>query len=318
MVASKKISETGVLYIASGEEYVQSATESAQRVKECTTADICLISSTDSVPEVFDHTISPVGMNYSFRDKVEYISRTPFEKTVFLDADTWLVSEFGIIDLFEVLEYVEFVATLGIHRVSSNPQFDPPDLPESLPMFSTGVFAFRDTLAVRKLFEKWADQYNSYSVDAPPDQPAFRSAIASSDVRYSILPREYNFIISSAQTVSRDVKILHGNAANHKEIAEAINNYSYDVPRFYQPLYTSSPPPSADRRIIPRLGTANRPGLMRLTAQSVREIGIGWTLLCWAAGGPAVGRSRLELIQKTAEEDGWMDVVQMFINHIVQ
>lgn len=107
--------DKGVLYIASGDEFVAEATRSAKSVRrEYPNIHITIITDVKDVPEVFDSRMPLEDPDYSNLDKVTNISRTPYNKTVFLDTDTCLLEKEGLTDIFELLEEFEFAAVQGI------------------------------------------------------------------------------------------------------------------------------------------------------------------------------------------------------------
>ena len=93
--------ERGVIYIATGEKYVELAVKSAQSLKACcprlsthifTERDISSYNCFDGSTKISDpHR----------RSKVDYIFQTPYQRTLYLDADTRVCED--IIQIFDCL-----------------------------------------------------------------------------------------------------------------------------------------------------------------------------------------------------------------------
>ncbi|WP_147587305.1 hypothetical protein [Halorubrum lipolyticum] len=207
----------GVLYIASGQQYIDEAISSASNLNTYDISSTLItpadeeFDARDELP--FDNVIRKDGFRNDLGDKVKYISESPYEKTVFIDSDTAIVGD--ISPLFELLNRVDIaVARSPVDVV----EFD--DIPDSFPELNTGVVAYGNSKEVRNLFEKWEEIYNIYLKSGFPDdkdrnpkkrllnQPSFRKALYESDISYSILPREYNFRGPGA-SASNKVKIIH-------------------------------------------------------------------------------------------------------------
>lgn len=78
----------GVLYVATEDQFVSEAIESAQSLKYQMSIDTALITDKPAAPDIFDYHIRIKNPQYGFGDKVMNIHRSPFEKTLFVDNDT--------------------------------------------------------------------------------------------------------------------------------------------------------------------------------------------------------------------------------------
>lgn len=294
----------GVLYISSDDSYLNEAVQSARQVKSVTDIDTGLITDAEDPPNIFDEVVTIGQLDGSFADKPKYIAQSPFDRTLYLDTDIYLVSPSGVTDIFDALDYVDIAISFDSSRISDHPLFDPPNITQAIPMLNTGVIGFNDTRSVQNLFAQWKKLYQKkYDNISGPDQPPFRKALAKSEIRYHVLPPEYNFNISEAGILASQVKILHGECRNHKELAELLNKRPNRV-RSYQPFYTDSSPPSDDRRVIPRVRVANEGISPTRFTESVKEIGFLKTLATYPLGGPSIGRARMRLIRRKMKKQG--------------
>jgi hypothetical protein len=211
--------QRGILYIATGPSYVAEAIGAARSVKEVWPGiSLGLITDVPPPPGCFDH-VEIVEAERSSRDKPSLIGRSPFEQTIFLDADTYCCAPFP--ELFDQLDRFELLAALEDCRFST--KFDPltgeerfvqvPGIPESFPELNTGVMAFRRTAATTALFERWIAEYDEV-LNGPlsdyHDQPSFRAAIYRSTVPFGVLPSEYNFRLGCPGSARTRIKIIHG------------------------------------------------------------------------------------------------------------
>lgn len=80
----------GVIYIATGEKYIQEALKSAASLKDkIPSLPITLFSSEYVSSKVLNEVILIENPQYGWIDKITYISQTPYEETLFIDTDTY-------------------------------------------------------------------------------------------------------------------------------------------------------------------------------------------------------------------------------------
>jgi hypothetical protein len=210
--------ERGILYIATGPSFLTEAIGAAQSVRAAW-PDIPLALITDAAPPpgCFDH-VEIVEAERNSRDKPRLIGRSPFERTIFLDADTYCCAPFP--ELFDQLDRFELLAAHEDGRFST--KFNPdtgeeyfvkvPGIPDSFPELNTGVMAFRRSPATMALFDNWIVEYDKSlnELSDHHDQPSFRAAIYRSEVLLAVLPSEYNFRLSCPGSARAQIKIIHG------------------------------------------------------------------------------------------------------------
>jgi hypothetical protein len=148
-----------------------------------------------------------------FYDKTVFMRKTPYERTLFIDADTYIVDP--VPELFTVLDNFDCAATheeyLSTDWWNDYPR---PDIPASFPEFNTGIMAFGNSPRMRNLLDSWVKLYESFMRDKPGgrcnDQQFFRAVVYSSDIRMATLTREYNCKFRGQGFLNGRVKILHG------------------------------------------------------------------------------------------------------------
>ena len=126
---------------------------------------------------------------FSHFDKTLALQKTPFEKSIFLDADTLAIRPFSE-ELFEALEYSPILARSA--GIGFSYEWEYSNYPAAIPQFNTGVLAYRfsDTY---KIFEIWSRSSTDVKNTNSVDQPFFRSACIEANKIPSELPAHYNF-----------------------------------------------------------------------------------------------------------------------------
>lgn len=226
----------GVIYAAVGpDKYVKEAHESALSVRAHCDLPIALVTNKPSgVPEVFTHVIEyhrPENTQ-TLLGKVEAMRRTPFERTLFLDTDTYACGD--ITPVFDILNVFELSAALAPRRI--NPGWDPPEVPEWLPEFNTGVVLFRKTPKCNRFLDTFKTLYLEY--DKWNDQMAFRSALnraLRAGIRFYTLPPEWHARILTMIFLGGKAHILHGREEHLPDTCKRINEH-HGV-RIYIPTY---------------------------------------------------------------------------------
>jgi hypothetical protein len=188
----------GVVLVATGKVYVEAAIRSARSVKEHCGAGLPVHIWTD-LPEMCEQasTFDSVDRieNPHRRSKVDHLWRTPFERTLFLDADTRVVAD--VSGLFNLLDRFDLCMTHAHRRshakstttsaLATSPQGTPP--PE-FPQLNSGVFLFRRTEGVVAFLKRWQEAFHATAL--PKDQITLRELLWSTDLRVYVLPPEYN------------------------------------------------------------------------------------------------------------------------------
>jgi len=293
------VSNKGILYIASGDRYISQAEKSARRIKSISPGtSITLISDAPSPSNVFDSTKQIRNPYYSSRDKVENIPRTEYDQTIFLDTDTYVATEDALPSIFEVLDWFDIaVASDPYNR--GNQFYESDELPSVQPphalnWFNTGVIGFNSNTTVKQAFSYWQELYAQYSDDQhlPFDQIPFHQVIYETDVRYGLLPPEYNFVLKAPQPITEEIRILHAieNIENSEELVSKINAEiaSTDRTTALPPRWMFSPVHVGDRTELlsyPHHRLQKRIQQLRLSVQQRGPYATIRSLIRYARGG---------------------------------
>ena len=161
----------------------------------------------------FERVIRVEGSEDGFYDKTLFFQQTPYERTLFVDADIYVAE--AVPELFTILDRFDFAAT---HEEYVNSdwwnRYPRPDIPPSFPEFNTGILAYKRSPQMDGVLKDWSALYKSF-LDAHPgqkinDQPFFRAAVYGSAARAATLTREYNCKFRGQGYLNGRVKILHG------------------------------------------------------------------------------------------------------------
>jgi hypothetical protein len=193
--------DQGVIYIAMGEKYRRESAVSAKQLREYMDVHVTMFSDQPVDNHVFDDVRVVDDPAYGFEDKIQYIRRSPYEKTLFLDTDTYVCRQ--IDELFGVLEGFDIAATpekarYGFENLPSSHEYN--IIPAAFPEYNTGVLAFRNTSMTDDFLSNWSDRYKAdrqsghLSRTGITDQQSFRVALYHSDLRIATVPWNYNCV----------------------------------------------------------------------------------------------------------------------------
>ncbi|WPD22729.1 MAG: hypothetical protein SD837_21405 [Candidatus Electrothrix scaldis] len=217
----------GVVYVATGEKFVAEALISVRSVKkQMPEIPITLFTDLQELvahpPDGVDSVFHMTQVTHSCLDKMYPLIESPYERTLFLDTDTYLCAR--IDELFEVLDNYDIAAAHPPYRV----QYYLPDIPECFPEPNTGVIAFKKTPRALEVLKNWSNEYKKQlaSPNKPHhDQHSFRAALYHSTARFLVLPQEYNFRNIGPNFAGKGsrVKIIHGRHANFERLEARLN-----------------------------------------------------------------------------------------------
>ena len=196
--------DRGFLYIAVGEQFLQEALISAEQLnKVMPEYPITIVTHREVEEDFFDEVI--VENNHEEYSEKVLNMQIPYEKTVFLDMDTWVVDE--IDELFELLD--EFDLAIA-HNPSRNYSMGESEVPKGFPQHNTGVMAMKKNERTESLLQDWEERYKKPEETPEYDQISFREAQYYGDCRFTVLPSEYNCRYNWPGMVDGEVKIFHG------------------------------------------------------------------------------------------------------------
>lgn len=222
-------SDCGILYVATGADYVEEANESAVSFRR-QNPELPLAIATDR-PDVADkglfaHVFTLENPSGNFFDKIHGMLLSPFARTAFIDTDAYAAD--SISDLFRILE--KFDLAVAYDPIRSD--FVQEDIPDSFPTPNTGVIAYQNTPVVREFLNEWLDAYQwqmTLPVKPGHDQPAFRRALYFSKLRFTILPDEWNLRVIFPHLIGGNskVKIIHGRHEHREHALRLVGTMTY-------------------------------------------------------------------------------------------
>lgn len=186
------MSSRGAIYIAFGEQHIREALHSAASLKRHNNLSVTLFADAKVDDRNIDDFIL-INPNHK-RAKVDYISQSPYDYTIYLDNDTESLAniddDLGILDRFDLACAQDFsrkssrwASVIESYR----------DIPYAFPEFNSGVIFFRKNQAVSEFFALWASRfYEHMEKSNGQDQASFRIALWDSDLRIHSLPPEFN------------------------------------------------------------------------------------------------------------------------------
>lgn len=181
--------QCGAIYVARGAGYLELAQASAASLRaQEPDLPIDLFTDRTDAAGPFDR-IRPIP-DSGTRDKIACMSASRFDRTLFLDCDTLVLAPLG--DLFALCERFELAVAHDMRRLSAlvREGHAVPDTPYAFPQFNTGVLLYRRSPAMAAFLADWARRYAE--AGRGRDQITFRDLIWQSDIRFHVLPTEFN------------------------------------------------------------------------------------------------------------------------------
>jgi len=179
----------GIVYIVTGKAYHQMALSSAKSVnRHNPNLPIHLFTDQKEVNDEFIDSFEIIE-NPHRRSKVDYLYKTPFDCTLFLDADTFILTDLA--DLFKLLDAFDLAIAHAHKRNHPNTlQKWKANIPDAFPQMNSGVILFKKNELTIQLLKDWQAAF--HSAGFKKDQVTLRELIWLSKLRIHILPPEYN------------------------------------------------------------------------------------------------------------------------------
>jgi hypothetical protein len=169
----------------------------------------------------FDHVNQISDPQFSSIDKIAPLKNSPFERTLFLDSDTYVIEPLE--ELFDLLDRFDIAAAHDTWRLG----VELSECPDSFVEFNSGVLLYRLNEKVKEFIDSWENQHKKNRLKVPyvGDQVAFRKCVFYSTVSVYVLPPEYNYNMwfPSFFGVNGKVKILHGRNNQFQQAARIVN-----------------------------------------------------------------------------------------------
>ena len=211
-------SKRSILFVATGQAYVEEAAENAlaSRIHTC---GISIILVTDLVEYalslgIFDLVLKHPDPHFTYRDKILPLLTLPTKYTLFLDSDAFLTSP--VDELFNCLGRSHFAASHAPVRLPDG--WGDELVPRPFPEFNSGVLLMRRSRLQRLLVRRWLQIYDDVldQYGQQWDQASLRSAIwkaiQSHGLRITVLPPEANLRTTKPWIVGKGlpVFVIHG------------------------------------------------------------------------------------------------------------
>jgi hypothetical protein len=254
----------GIMYSCFGERYIADAVRAARSSLRHNDVPHLIFAAgevRDPPPGVTIIGFEPVS-SAPFVDRIANMRRSPFERTLCLDTDTFVVDE--MVGVFELLDHYD----LAVAQAPAYRGLEDPEVPAAFPEFNCGVVAWRSSQSVAAFLRCWEETYRAWLLEdvltgldggAHPsrteigDQPAFRRCAWQHGMRVATLPPEYNLRLGFRTTVVDRVRLLHGHTNRYEKLAEQYNKKL--APRTYpQERLTRRLGRGAYRRLRRRFG----------------------------------------------------------------
>jgi hypothetical protein len=201
--------DNGAIYVATGEKFVALAAKSAISLRQfCPNLAIHIFTDCDVQSyDCFDG-VTLITDPHS-RSKVDYLFQTPYQRTLFLDADTRVFED--ISDIFMLLDRYDIAMAQEPSRGAARMEDYPGSISNGFAPLNSGVILFNKSDSVTKFFKSWRDAYHEGKYVG--DQSTLRGLVWQSDLRFLTLPPEYNvrykFYIPTLNRNKITPKILH-------------------------------------------------------------------------------------------------------------
>lgn len=180
--------DSGILFVVTGSHWTAAAADAARSAVETNPWLRIGIFTDQENPDPVFHFVGRILPGES-RRKHEYVGRSPFARTLYLDSDVRVVGDLS--DLFRLLERYEIAGTHVRYRSSPRRLGKYlADIPQSFPQINCGVMLYRKCPAVDRLFQTWIDLYRNGGFTR--DQIPFREALWTTDVKFYAFAPEYN------------------------------------------------------------------------------------------------------------------------------
>jgi len=218
------MTDRGVIYYATGDPYVRQAEISAKSLKSHNDIDVTMYTDQSLDSPYVDNVVTITPGEYPFYDRINYFKQTPYDRTLYLDTDTYIVSKLS--SVFEMLDRFEIVAAFNENRdtASEHAKFETVDIdvPASFPEYQCGAIGYRNTDTVQELFGDWQERYEPYRDKNLLDQPHFREALYNNQVSVGTLPREYNIMINFCGCLDGTARLIHYGGTNRPIFGDGI------------------------------------------------------------------------------------------------
>ena len=151
--------------------------------------------------------------------KYQCLLKSTYDITLHLDADTFICDDFS--EVFRTMDRFDLAFTLSMTYVSQHT----PDIPLCFPEPAGGFMVFKNNETVRDFLI----QTQSHVVNRRHgcDEPCLRRALYETDIRYAVLPWEYNCLYIHPGYACMKIKVMHGPRETIQADADIMNTKIY-------------------------------------------------------------------------------------------
>lgn len=180
----------GVIFVATGEGYVDLAVQAARSLRQKSPGvPVDLFTDIQHAPgaELFD-AVHRVPSSHP-RVKLDCFARARFERVLFLDADVLVLADLS--ELFELADRFPLSLAHDVRRRSRLiRQGHAHQTPYAFPQLNSGVMLYRNDAEMGAFFAEWKRRYDA--AGEPRDQVVLKDLLWESDLRFYVLPPEFN------------------------------------------------------------------------------------------------------------------------------
>ena len=179
----------GVILVATGPGYVDLAVQCLASIRATNPGlPVDLFTDLPDAPGVdgFDQVHAVPGTHP--RAKLDCFARARFERVLFLDCDTLVLAPFG--DLFDLADRFPLSVAHDMRRRMDLIREGGHATPYAFPQMNSGVMLYRNDAGMAVFFAEWKRRYEEGSGER--DQPALKDLLWESDLRFYVLPSEFN------------------------------------------------------------------------------------------------------------------------------
>jgi len=279
----------GIIYIATGKRHTQEALRSATTAKQhMPDIPITLMSDCPVDHPAVDNHIAISDPHFSFYDKVNNIRHTPYQRTLFLDTDTYICAP--VYELFTLLERFD----IGLVHDGGFIPIPTPQVPESFPQFNSGVICFRNTDQMQAILAQWEQRFKAATQQYANtdrrakghlvDEATLRESLFLSSLSIAPLTSQYNCRFVDGGFVAGPIKILHRRSAHDYEtVAHVLNRYQGQRVYIGDRSFKHTEVGRLIRRVVAQpIGTYDKPFLQLISERIqhyVAERGVAGTVI---------------------------------------
>ncbi len=234
-----RFGKKGLLYIATGTQYVNEAISSALKSKPFLTDDfkLALVTNqpTSELYQVFDYVITHPEPIFTYRDKIIPLINLPFKHTLFMDTDACLT--YHIDHINEMFRFYDICASHAPVRFP--PGWVDSNVPALFPELNTGLLLLKRSSKLRRFMLAWLELYDLLfdKFNQTWDQASFRSVLWNFSQKYKLsfflLPPECNLRTPKPWIIGRGspVYAVHGRY-DHLEYDDFIAYINQNINQF--------------------------------------------------------------------------------------